>query len=28
VYAFKTLWFGARLMLHRRGIVRSRKLQP
>ncbi|MEA2439821.1 MAG: hypothetical protein QOH76_1245 [Thermoleophilaceae bacterium] len=28
VYAFKTLWFGARLILHRRGVLRSRKLQP
>ena len=28
VYAVKTLWFGVRLVLHRRGIVRSRKLQP
>jgi len=28
VYALKTLGFGGRLMLHRRGIVRSRKLQP
>src|SRR4051812_9652324 len=28
VYAFKTLWFGGRLLLHRRGIVPSRKLQP
>jgi glycosyltransferase involved in cell wall biosynthesis len=28
VYALKTLAFGGRLMLHRRGIVRSRKLQP
>jgi hypothetical protein len=28
VYAFKTLWFGLRLLLHRRGLVRSRKLQP
>jgi glycosyltransferase involved in cell wall biosynthesis len=28
VYAVKTLWFGGRLMLHRRGIVRSRKLMP
>jgi glycosyltransferase involved in cell wall biosynthesis len=27
VYAFKTVWFGVRLMLHRRGILRSRKLQ-
>jgi glycosyltransferase involved in cell wall biosynthesis len=28
IYAFKTLGFGARLMLHRRGILPSRKLQP
>ena len=27
VYAFKTLWFGFRLILHRRGILRSRKLE-
>lgn len=28
VYALKTLWAAARLVLHRRGIWRSRKLQP
>lgn len=28
VYGLKTLWFGARLVLHRRGILRSRKLMP
>ena len=28
VYAFKTIWFGGRLILHRRGLVRSRKLMP
>jgi glycosyltransferase involved in cell wall biosynthesis len=28
VYAVKTLWFGGRLMLHRRGLVRSKKLLP
>jgi glycosyltransferase involved in cell wall biosynthesis len=27
VYGFKTLWAGARLMLHRRGLVRSRKFE-
>jgi glycosyltransferase involved in cell wall biosynthesis len=28
VYGLKTLWAGARLMLHRNGIVRSRKFEP
>jgi hypothetical protein len=28
VYALKTLAFGGRLLLHRRGILASRKLQP
>ncbi len=28
VYAVKTLWFGGRLVLHRRGVLHSRKLQP
>jgi glycosyltransferase involved in cell wall biosynthesis len=28
VYGFKTLWAGVRLMLHRRGIWRSRKFLP
>ena len=28
VYAVKTLLFGGRLILHRRGLLRSRKLQP
>ena len=28
LYAVKTLWFCVRLVLHRRGILRSRKLQP
>jgi glycosyltransferase involved in cell wall biosynthesis len=28
VYAFKTIWFGGRLILHRRGLVRSKKLMP
>jgi hypothetical protein len=28
VYGLKTLWAAARLVLHRRGIVRSRKLVP
>jgi glycosyltransferase involved in cell wall biosynthesis len=28
VYALKTIWFGGRLILHRRGLVRSRKLMP
>jgi hypothetical protein len=28
VYALKTLWFGGRLLLHRRGVLTSRKLQP
>jgi glycosyltransferase involved in cell wall biosynthesis len=28
VYGLKTLWAGARLILHRNGILRSRKFQP
>jgi len=28
VYAIKTLWAGVRLMLHRRGVLRSRRFQP
>ena len=28
VYGVKTLWAGTRLILHRRGLVRSRKFQP
>ena len=28
VYGIKTLWAGARLVLHRNGIVRSRKFEP
>jgi glycosyltransferase involved in cell wall biosynthesis len=28
VYGLKTLWAGARLLLHRNGILRSRKFQP
>ncbi|HVD58879.1 MAG TPA: glycosyltransferase family 2 protein [Thermoleophilaceae bacterium] len=28
VYGVKTLWAGARLVLHRNGIVRSRKFEP
>lgn len=28
VYGLKTLWVGARLILHRRGILRSRKFLP
>ena len=28
VYAVKTIWFGGRLILHRRGLLRSRKLMP
>jgi glycosyltransferase involved in cell wall biosynthesis len=28
VYGLKTLWTGLRLLLHRRGLVRSRKFQP
>ena len=28
VYGVKTIWAGVRLMLHRRGIVRSRKFRP
>jgi hypothetical protein len=28
VYGLKTLWAGARLVLHRNGIVRSRKFEP
>jgi glycosyltransferase involved in cell wall biosynthesis len=28
VYALKTVWFGGRLILHRRGLVRSKKLLP
>ena len=28
VYALKTLWAGVRLMLHRGGVLRSRKFQP
>jgi glycosyltransferase involved in cell wall biosynthesis len=28
VYAVKTLWAGARLMLHRRGVVPSKKFRP
>ena len=28
VYGLKTLWVGLRLMLHRSGILRSRKFQP
>ncbi|MBD0281640.1 MAG: glycosyltransferase family 2 protein [Thermoleophilaceae bacterium] len=28
VYGLKTLWAGARLLLHRNGILRSRKFEP
>jgi glycosyltransferase involved in cell wall biosynthesis len=28
VYAIKTIWAGVRLVLHRHGLVRSRKFQP
>ena len=28
VYGVKTLWAGARLVLHRNGILRSRKFEP
>lgn len=28
VYALKTLWAGVRLMLHRRGVLRSNKFRP
>ena len=28
VYGMKTLWAASRLMLHRSGIVRSRKFEP
>jgi glycosyltransferase involved in cell wall biosynthesis len=28
VYALKTLWFGVRFVLHRRGLWRSKKLMP
>jgi hypothetical protein len=28
VYGLKTLWAAARLVLHRRGVVRSRKFMP
>jgi len=28
VYGLKTLWFAARVLLHRRGLLRSRKLLP
>ena len=28
VYAVKTLWAGVRLMLHRRGVVPSKKFRP
>jgi hypothetical protein len=28
IYGLKTLWAGARLVLHRNGILRSRKFEP
>ena len=28
VYGAKTLWVGLRLVLHRRGLLRSRKFKP
>jgi hypothetical protein len=28
VYGLKTLWAGVRLVLHRKGVVRSRRFEP